>query len=94
MSGHQDKESSAGYGNLVPVAWSILVMGLSLAIVIVLYVWFGHVGPSFSEDVMEEQQTFLREHFKLPPAEVITDPKVLLTPPSLRGNSADNNSAS
>lgn len=94
MSGHQDKEPSAGYGNLIPVAWSILVMGLSLAVVILLYVWFGHFGPSFSEDVLQEQQTDLRAHFKLPPAEVITDPEVLLTPPSLRGNSTDNSSAS
>jgi hypothetical protein len=94
MSDHQDKESSTGYSNLVPVAWSILVMGLSLAIVIVLYIWFGHLGSLFSKDVMQEQQAELREHFKLPPEEVITDPEVLLTPPSLRGNSADNDSAS
>jgi hypothetical protein len=93
MSSHPDEKSSTGYGNLIPVAWSILVMGISLALVIVLYVWFGHVGPSFSEDVLMEQQTDLRERYDLPPQEVITDPEVLLTPPSLRGVNEENNSA-
>jgi hypothetical protein len=93
MSSHPDEKSSTGYGNLIPVAWSILVMGISLAIVIVLYVWFGYVGPSFSEDVLMKQQSELRERYDLPPQEVITDPEVLLTPPSLRGVNGENNSA-
>ena len=47
---HDDKDQeSKGYGNLTTVAWSILAMGLSLAIVILLWVWFGHIGPSFSD---------------------------------------------
>jgi hypothetical protein len=93
MSSHPDEKSSAGYGNLIPVAWSILVMGISLAIVIVLYVWFGYLGPSFSEDVLVQQQANLRERFDLPPQEVITDPEVLLTPPSLRDVNGENSSA-
>jgi hypothetical protein len=52
MSSHPDEKSSAGYGNLIPVAWSILVMGISLAIVIVLYVWFD-TWVLFSEDAFE-----------------------------------------
>lgn len=92
MSAHPDEKSSTGYGNLTPVAWSILVMGISLAIVIVLYVWFGYIGPSFSEDVLLKQQAELREQFNLPPEEVITDPEVLQTPPSLRGVDGENNS--
>lgn len=68
-------------------------MGISLAIVIVLYVWFGYIGPSFSEDVLMKQQSELRERYDLPPQEVITDPEVLLTPPSLRGVNGENNSA-
>lgn len=92
MSAHPDEKSSTGYGNLATVAWSILVMGMSLAIVIVLYVWFGYIGPSFSEDVLLKQQTELREQFNLPPEEVITDPEVLQTPPSLRGVDGENNS--
>lgn len=93
MSSHPGEKSSTGYGNLIPVAWSILVMGISLAIVIVLYVWFGYLGPSFSEDVLVKQQTDLRERYDLPPQEVITDPEVLLTPPSMRGLNGENNSA-
>jgi hypothetical protein len=93
MSSHPDEKSSAGYGNLIPVAWSILVMGISLAIVIVLYVWFGYLGPSFSEDVLVQQQANLRERFDLPPQEVIKDPEVLLTPPSLRDVNGENSSA-
>ena len=93
MSGHQDEKSSSGYGDLIPVAWSILVMGISLAIVIVLYVWFGYIGPSFSEDVLMEQQTDMREQYDLPPQETITDPEVLQTPPSLRAVNGQDNSS-
>lgn len=93
MSGHQDEKSSTGYGNLVPVAWSILVMGISLAVVIVLYVWFGYIGPSFSEDVLMEQQTDMREQYNLPLQETITDPDVLQTPPSLRAVNGQDNSS-
>lgn len=93
MSSHLGEKSSTGYGNLVPVAWAILVMGVSLAIVIVLYVSFGHIGPSFSDDVLTQQQAELRRQYDLPQEEVITDPQVLLTPPSLRGVSGDNSSA-
>jgi hypothetical protein len=92
MSAHPDEKSSTGYGNLTTVAWSILVMGISLAIVILLYIWFGYLGPSFSEDVLMKQQAKLREQFNLPPEEVITDPEVLQTPPSLRGVDGENNS--
>jgi hypothetical protein len=59
-------------------------MGLSLAAVILLWIWFGHVGPSFSSDTLAEQQRTLREQYGLPHEQIITNPKVLLTPPSLR----------
>jgi hypothetical protein len=68
-------------------------MGISLAIVIVLYVWFGYLGPTFSDDVLTEQQAELRKKYDLPPEEIITDPEVLLTPPSLRDVSGDNSSS-
>jgi hypothetical protein len=62
-------------------------MGLSLAVVIILWVWFGHIGPTFSEDVLSNQQRTLREHFGLPVQETSDDPEVLQTPPSLRNTS-------
>ncbi len=66
------------------VGWSILVMGISLATVIILWGWIGHIGPTYSSDTLIHQQKILRQHFGLPPQPVITDPKLLLTPPSLR----------
>lgn len=65
MCAHHEKEAQGGYGNLTGVAWSILVMGLSLAAVIILWVWFGYIGPTFSEDVLANQQRILRENFGL-----------------------------
>jgi plastocyanin len=90
MCAHHEKEGQGhGYNNLTGVAWSILVMGLSLAAVIVLWVWFGYIGPTFSEDVLSNQQRTLREHFGLPVQEISDDPEVLQTPPSLRNIGQD-----
>jgi plastocyanin len=84
MCAHHEKEAQGGYGNLTGVAWSILVMGLSLAAVIILWVWFGYIGPTFSEDVLANQQRILRENFGLPIQGTVNDPEILQTPPSLR----------
>src|ERR671910_49984 len=85
MCAHHEKEGQGqGYNNLTGVAWSILVMGLSLAAVIILWVWFGYLGPTFSEDILANQQRTLRENFGLPVQEAVDDPSVLQTPPSLR----------
>lgn len=65
------------------VAWSILVMGVSLAIIILLWVWFGHIGPSFSDDALRKQQASLRDQYGLPPAPIISA-KDAEVPPSLR----------
>src|ERR687886_162143 len=82
----QQKEEGEEYQNrLIPVAWAILVMGISLAVVILLYVWFGHIGPTFSSDTLQRQQQELRQQYHLPYQQTITDPKMLQTPPSLRG---------
>ena len=90
MCAHHEKEGQGhGYGNLIGVAWSILVMGLSLAAVVILWVWFGYIGPTFSEDVLSNQQRTLRENFGLPVQETSDDPEVLQTPPSLRNTSRD-----
>jgi plastocyanin len=84
MCAHHEKEEKGGYGNLTGVAWSILVMGLSLAAVIILWAWFGYIGPTFSEDVLANQQRILRENFGLPIQGTVDDPEILQTPPSLR----------
>jgi hypothetical protein len=72
--------SQEGYQNLIPVASAILVMGLSLAAVIILYVWFGHIGSTFSADTLQRQQQALRQQYGLPYRPIITDPKMLQTP--------------
>ncbi len=66
------------------VAWSILIMGISLAAVVILWAWIGYIGPTYSREVLITQQKVLRQHYGLPPRPVITDPTLLLTPPSLR----------
>jgi hypothetical protein len=96
MCAHHEKEQGLRKNhNLVAVGWSILVMGLSLAAVIILWMWFGHIGPTFSEDVLAEQQRMLRERYDLPAQRVTEDPVELQTPPSLRNledNTTDINS--
>src|ERR671918_2984296 len=89
MCAHHEKEAQGEYGNLTGVACSILVMGLFLAAVIILWVWFGYIGPTFSEDILANQQRILRENFGLPVQETSDDPEVLQTPPSLRNTSQD-----
>lgn len=66
------------------VAWSILVMGISLAIIMVLWAWFGHIGPRFSDEVLLDQQKDLRDQYGLPPAPPVTEQEAQI-PPSLRG---------
>jgi len=89
---HEKQQEPHAYGNLAVVALTILVMGLSLAAVILLWIWFGHIGPSFSSETLAQQQKTLREHYGLPFKPVITDPAILQTPPSLR-NSANGTSS-
>lgn len=83
-----------GYNNLNGVALSILVMGLSLAVVILL----GHVGPSFSDQTLAQQQRALGQRYTLPYKPTITDLTSLQSPPSLRnlsnGTSSSNNTSS
>ena len=69
---------------------SLIVMGLSLLFIYILWASFGYIGPSFSSDVLNLQQSTLRAQFHLPEEPVITDPTVLQTPPSLRPFLTDN----
>jgi hypothetical protein len=86
---HEKDQGSHEYHNLTTVGWAILVMGLSLAAVFILWVWFGHIGSTFSRDVLAEQQRILREKYGLPAEEITEDPTVQQIPPSLR-NFKDN----
>lgn len=66
------------------VALSLLVMGISLVLIIIAYVSFGHVGPKFSADLLVKQQAGLRKQYGLAPKPVVTNDSLLLIPPSLR----------
>lgn len=75
------------------VALSLLVMGLSLAGIIMAYISFGHVGPKFSAELLVKQQADLRKEYGLHPKPVITNESLLLVPPSLRNISQSNHSS-
>jgi len=87
-----DDNSTPSYKrrHLTAVGWGIIVIGISLALVIAFYVWFGHIGPSYSADLLIKQQQNLRTQFGLPFKHVVSDPKILQTPPSLRNASFKN----
>jgi hypothetical protein len=71
-----------------------IVMGLSLAVIYLLWASFGYIGPSFSSDMVNTQQSILREEYGLPKQPVITDPAILQIPPSLRELNMKNNTNS
>lgn len=90
MSAHDERvHSGSGYFHMKGVALSILLMGLSLAGIIIAYIIFGHIGPSFSAERINEQQAELRKEYGLPEQEVIRNQTILLTPPSLRDLNQD-----
>ena len=57
-------------------------MALSIVAVVILYVTIGYIGPTISSDVMTLQRGKLRQYYGLPPEPVITNLKILQTPPS------------
>lgn len=65
------------------VAVTILVMGVSIAIIILMYDAFGHIGPSFSTGVMSSQQNRLRTLYDLPQCKPVPA-NLKEVPPSLR----------
>src|SRR5918992_2668456 len=83
-SPHSHDEESKGYTpHMRGVALGILVMGLSLAAIIVLWATIGYIGPNFSTQVMERQQEWLHEQYGLPHLPELS-PEMLQVPPSLR----------
>jgi hypothetical protein len=90
MSAHDERvHSGSGYFHMKGVALSILLMGLSLMGIIIAYVIYGHIGPSFSAERINVQQAELRKEYGLPEQEVIRNQTILLTPPSLRDLNQD-----
>ena len=90
MSAHDERvHSGSGYFHMKGVALSILLMGLSLVGIIIAYVIFGHIGPSFSAERINVQQAELRKEYGLPEQEVIRNQTILLTAPSLRDLNQD-----
>jgi hypothetical protein len=76
--------TEGGYGpHMKTVAITILVMGISLALVIILWIWFGHIGPSYSSERLLDQQKDLRQQYGLAPQPPVSK-ELLETPPSLR----------
>lgn len=93
MPESQGKDDGAdGYSkHMKGVAVAILVMGISLATIMIIYVAFGHIGPVFSAGVMEKQQETLTKQYGLPPKEPISK-EMLEVPPSLRNVTSVENS--
>ena len=83
-SSHSHNEEGKGYSpHMRGVALGILVMGISLAAIIILWATIGYIGPNFSTQVMERQQDWLHEQYGLPPLPELS-PEMLQVPPSLR----------
>src|ERR687896_177061 len=83
-SPHSHNEEGKGYSpHMRGVALGILVMGVSLAAIIILWATIGYQGPDFSTRVMERQQDWLHEQYGLPPLPELS-PEMLQVPPSLR----------
>ena len=80
---HEPSEGGYHSHEMRIVALSILVMGISLAIVIVLWASFGYIGPKFSDQTLRDQQTSLRDQYGLPALPPVSE-KDAQTPPSLR----------
>ncbi len=60
------------------------VMAVSLIVIYILWASFGYIGPSFSNQVLSNQQETLREKYNLPSSEVEDHSITSEIPPSLR----------
>jgi plastocyanin len=82
MAPEHDKDKGGYSPHIKTVGLAILVMGVSLVLVIVVWMGIG-TDPNYSAKVMQEQQANLREEYGLPPDQ--TSIAQLETPPSLLG---------
>ena len=60
------------------------VMAISLVVIYILWASFGYIGPSFSNQVLSNQQETLREKYNLPSSEGEDNSITSEIPPSLR----------
>lgn len=81
------EEKDDYYKNMKTVGLSILVIGLSIAAVVVMYALVGH-DPNYSFGVMQDQADKTAEQYGLPKQDLTDD---LETPPSLRENTTSEN---
>jgi hypothetical protein len=54
-------DSLEKHRRITVVGWSIIVMGITLVLVVVLWLTIGHIGPSYSSNLLIKQQEKLRE---------------------------------
>lgn len=95
MSQGDDKPKNIHiFKKIGPLGFYFIVIGVSLVVIYLLWASFGYIGPSFSSDILNKQQSQLRADYGLPEKPIITDPKILQTPPSLRGLDSKNNTNS
>lgn len=80
-----DKSESHDQDNrLTPVAWGVLVLGVSLAIIVILWSFIGPIGLSYSSEKLIEKRLAFKNQYGFPPRPVTVDPNELEAPPSLR----------
>ena len=79
---HLNKQFNDGI-SLVPAGLALLVMALSLTAIAISFASFGHL-MGYASKIMEQQQKRLRQQYGLAPEHIVTDPKILHVPPSLR----------
>ncbi len=84
MSQGDDNLKINKYNKIGSLGLYFIIMGVSLVVIYILWASFGYIGPSFSSDMVNHQQSTLRADYGLPKHPIVTDPKVLQTPPSLR----------
>ena len=60
------------------------IMAMSLVMIYILWASFGYIGPSFSNQVLSQQQETLREKYNLPSLEDEDSSDASEVPPSLR----------
>jgi hypothetical protein len=83
---HSTNKENRGYKRrptLLPVSLALLVMALSLVTIAVVYLSYGHL-TGYASKTMELQQKRLRRQYGLSTANIVTNPKILEIPPSMR----------